>query len=44
MEMRDVFAKCMAEMMEKDPSICVLDADLANSHRTPGLYKKFPGR
>ena len=44
MEMRDVFAKCMAEMMEKDPSICVLDADLANSHRTPVLYKQFPGR
>ena len=44
MEMRDVFAKRMAEMMEKDPYICVLDADLANSHRTPALYKQFPDR
>jgi len=44
MEMRDVFAKRMAEMMEEDSRICVLDADLANSHRTPSLYKKFPDR
>lgn len=44
MEMRDVFVKCLGEMMEKDSSICVLDADLANSHRTPKLYKQFPDR
>ncbi len=44
MEMRVVLAECLAEMMEKDPRICILDADLSRSNGTGPLYKKFPDR
>jgi len=42
MEMRAVYAACLAEMMEKDRHVCVLDADLAGSHGTRKLYDRFP--
>jgi len=42
MEMRAVYAECLAEMMEKDRHVCVLDADLAKASGTLGLYKRFP--
>ena len=42
MEMRAVYAACLAEMMEKDRHVCVLDADLAGSHNTRKLYERFP--
>ena len=41
MEMRAVYAECMAEMMEKDRHVCILDADLAKASGTHGMYKKF---
>ena len=42
MEMRAVYAECLAEMMEKDRHVCVLDADLAKASGTLALYKKVP--
>ncbi len=42
MEMRAVYAACLAEMMEKDKNIVVLDADLAKASGTRGMYEKFP--
>lgn len=44
MEMRAVYAACLAEMMEKDHHVCVLDADLAGSHGTKKLYERFPAQ
>ena len=42
MEMRAVYAQCLAEMMEKDHKVCVLDADLAKASGTRALYERFP--
>ena len=42
MEMRAVYAACLAEMMEKDKHVCVLDADLSKASGTIALYKQFP--
>ena len=42
MEMRAVYAECLAEMMEKDRHVCVLDADLAKASGTRNLYERFP--
>ena len=42
MEMRAVYAACLAEMMEKDKHVCVLDADLSKASGTLALYKQFP--
>ena len=42
MEMRAVYAACLAELMEKDRHVCVLDADLAKASGTRGLYERFP--
>ncbi len=42
MEMRQVYASCLAELMEKDRHVCVLDADLAKASGTRGLYERFP--
>ena len=42
MEMRAVYAQCLAELMEKDKHVCVLDADLAKASGTRGLYERFP--
>ena len=44
MEMRAVYAACLAEMMEKDKHVCVLDADLSKASGTLALYKQFPGQ
>ncbi len=42
MEMRAVYASCLAELMEADRHVCVLDADLAKASGTRGLYERFP--
>ncbi len=42
MEMRAVYAECLAELMEKDRHVCVLDADLAKASGTRKLYERFP--
>ncbi len=42
MEMRAVYAACLAELMEKDKHVCVLDADLAKASGTRSLYERFP--
>ncbi|MCR5137231.1 MAG: transketolase family protein [Oscillospiraceae bacterium] len=42
MEMRAVYAACLAEMMEKDKNVVVLDADLAKASGTRALYERFP--
>ena len=42
MEMRAVYAACLAEMMEKDKHVVVLDADLGKASGTLGLRPKFP--
>ena len=44
MEMRAVYAQCLAEMMERDKHVCVLDADLAKASGTRGLYERFPNQ
>ena len=42
MEMRQVYAQCLAELMEKDSRTVVLDADLARASATLPLYERFP--
>lgn len=42
MEMRAVYAECMAELMENDRHVCILDADLAKASGTRALYERFP--
>ena len=42
MEMRAVYAACLAEMMKEDKHVCVLDADLSKASGTLALYKQFP--
>ena len=42
MEMRAVYAQCLAEMMEQDKHVVVLDADLAKASGTRNLYERFP--
>ena len=42
MEMRAVYAECLAEMMEKDKHVVVLDADLSKASGTRKLYDRFP--
>ena len=42
MEMRAVYAECLAGLMEQDRHVCVLDADLAKASGTRGLYERFP--
>ena len=44
MEMRAVYAQCLAEMMEQDKHVCVLDADLSKASGTRKLYDRFPGQ
>ena len=44
MEFRQTFANALLELMEKDPKICILDADIAKPNGTMPLYKKFPNR
>ena len=42
MEMRAVYAECLAQMMEQDRHVVVLDADLAKASGTRKLYERFP--
>ena len=42
MEMRAIYANCLAEMMEKDRRVVVLDADLSKASGTRALYERFP--
>ena len=42
MEMRAVYAECLAELMRKDRHVVLLDADLAKASGTLGLRKEFP--
>ena len=42
MEMRAVYAECLAELMRQDRHVCVLDADLAKASGTRKLYESFP--
>ena len=42
MEMRAVYAGCLAALMERDRHVVVLDADLAKASGTRGLYERFP--
>lgn len=44
MEMRAVYAECLAELMAEDRHVCVLDADLAKASGTRGLYERFPNQ
>lgn len=44
MEMRAIYAAGMAELMEKDSRVCILDADLSKASGTRGLYERFPER
>ena len=42
MEMRAVYAECLAKLMENDSHVVVLDADLAKASGTRALYERFP--
>ncbi len=42
--MRDVYAKKLDELMEKDSRVCALDADLALASATQPIYAKYPDR
>ena len=44
MEFRQALRNTLNELMEKDPRICVLDADLAKPNGTFPLYEKFKDR
>ena len=44
MEMRAMYAQCLAELMEQDPKLVLLDADLSKACGTFPLRKRFPGR
>jgi transketolase len=44
MEMRQVFSNCLAELMEKDENIVIIDADLGKANGTMPLRKRFPER
>ena len=42
MEMRAVYAECLAELMERDRHVVVLDADLSRASGTLALHRQFP--
>ena len=44
MEFRQALAAKLKELMLKDETICILDADLAKPNGTAPLYKEFPNR
>ncbi len=44
MEFRQVLALKLKEIMQKDETICILDADLSKPNGTAPLYKEFPNR
>jgi len=43
-EMRTVFAESLAALMEQDPRILIVDADLSKPNGTFPLREQFPGR
>ena len=44
MQMREVYAEELGRLMERDPKIVLLDADLGKASGTLGLRKQFPDR
>ena len=44
MEMRAMYAQCLAELMERDEKLVLLDADLSKACGTFPLRKRFPDR
>ena len=44
MEMRAMYAQCLAELMERDEKLILLDADLSKACGTFPLRKRFPDR
>lgn len=44
MQMRAVYAECLGMLMEQDPRIVLLDADLGKASGTLGLRARFPDR
>ena len=44
MEMRAAYAACMAELMEQDRHVVILDADLSKASGTRALYERFPNQ
>ena len=44
MEMRAMYAQCLAELMERDEKLILLDADLSKACGTFSLRKRFPDR
>ena len=44
MEMRAMYAQCLAELMEQDEKLILLDADLSKACGTYPLRKRFPDR
>ena len=42
MEMRAIYAECLAKLMEADRHVVLLDADLAKASGTLGLRPRFP--
>lgn len=44
MQMREMYARELGKLMEQDPRIVLLDADLGKASGTLGLRKQFPDR
>lgn len=44
MEMRAIYAEELGRLMEENPNIVAIDADLARANGVLGLRKRFPGR
>ena len=42
MQMREIYAACLGELMEKDRHVVLLDADLGKASGTLGLRERFP--
>ena len=42
MEMRAIYAGCLAELMEQDRHVVLLDADLGKASGTLALRERFP--
>ena len=44
MQMREIYAQELGRLMERDPRVVLLDADLGKASGTLGLRKQFPDR
>ena len=44
MQMREIYAECLGELMERDKRLVLLDADLGKACGTLGLRERFPDR